>query len=257
MKKLFLNDRFILGLIIVNALVIALQESGLENFLPLVILDQLITVLFVVECAVKIGAFGFRNYISVGWNKLDFVLTVVSVPSLLAFVLPQVAGLSLILTLRILRVFKFFRVVRFFPNIDPLMRGVYLALRDSLPVMAGFVVLIAIVSLLNCSVFKLYCPEYFEDPLRSFYTTFKLFTVEGWYEIPDEVAHSLGDGFLGGVVKFYFSLLLVIGGIFGLSIVNSVFVDSMVSDNNEGLEKKVEDLTKKIDELTKRLDEKR
>ena len=256
MKNLFLNDRFILCLVVFNAIIIALQESVQDESLLLDLLDNLTTVLFVVECVVKIRAWGFRQYISDGWNKLDFVLTVVSVPSLLSFFVPETAGLSTLLTLRVFRVLKFFRVVRFFPNIEPLIKGVRLALRDSLPVMAGFVVLIAIFSLLNCSLFKPYCPDYFEDPLRSFYTTFKLFTVEGWYDIPEEVAHSLGDGFWGAAVKVYFSFLLVVGGIFGLSIVNSVFVDSMVSDNNEGLEAKLDELNKKIDELNRRLEDK-
>lgn len=36
---------------------------------------------------------------------------------------------------------------------------------------------------------------------------------------------------------------------FGLSIVNSIFVDAMVSDNNDALELKVAELEKKIDLL--------
>ena len=253
MKKLFLNDTFILCLVVANAIVIALQDSGWQDLVVLDVIDNMTTILFLVECIVKINAFGFKAYISDGWNKMDFLLTLVALPSLLLWFFPQASCLSALLALRVFRVFKFFRVVRFFPNIEPLIKGVKLAMRDSLPVMAGFVVLIAIFSLLNCSLFKACCPDYFEDPIHSFYTTFKLFTVEGWYEIPEDVAHSLGDGFWGAVVKVYFSLLLIIGGIFGLSIVNSVFVDSMVSDNNDSMEKKLDEMNKKIDELTRRL----
>jgi voltage-gated sodium channel len=39
------------------------------------------------------------------------------------------------------------------------------------------------------------------------------------------------------------------GGILGLSIVNSIFVDAMVSDNNDELENKIDLLNKKIDKL--------
>ena len=39
------------------------------------------------------------------------------------------------------------------------------------------------------------------------------------------------------------------GGVIGLSIVNSIFVDSMVSDNNDSLELKVDALQRKIDLL--------
>jgi voltage-gated sodium channel len=48
-------------------------------------------------------------------------------------------------------------------------------------------------------------------------------------------------------VKLYFSLLLIVGGVIGLSLINSVFVDAMVSDNNDELNKEVADLHKKIE----------
>ena len=45
------------------------------------------------------------------------------------------------------------------------------------------------------------------------------------------------------------------GGILGLSLVNSVFVDAMVSDNNDELTKEVERLHEKIDALNSKIDE--
>jgi voltage-gated sodium channel len=44
-------------------------------------------------------------------------------------------------------------------------------------------------------------------------------------------------------------VVLFFGGIFGLSLVNSIFVDTMISDNNVPLEEKIEELEKKIDRL--------
>lgn len=82
----------------------------------------------------------------------------------------------------------------------------------------------------------------------SFYTIFKTFTVEGWYEIPEKLALglSISSTFLTYV---YFIFVVFSGGIFGLSIVNSIFVDAMVSDNNDELEKKIDLLDKKLDIL--------
>ena len=34
-----------------------------------------------------------------------------------------------------------------------------------------------------------------------------------------------------------------------MSLVNSIFVDAMVSDNNDNLERKIEELNKKMDRL--------
>jgi voltage-gated sodium channel len=48
---------------------------------------------------------------------------------------------------------------------------------------------------------------------------------------------------------FYFIFIVLTGGIFGLSIVNSIFVDAMVSDNNDELEKKIDSIDSKINEI--------
>lgn len=72
--------------------------------------------------------------------------------------------------------------------------------------------------------------------------------VEGWNEIPDTIA----EGFTivtARWVRLYFSILLVICSIIRLSLVNSIFVDAMVSDNNDDLEKKIDELNRKIDSL--------
>lgn len=51
-------------------------------------------------------------------------------------------------------------------------------------------------------------------------------------------------------VRIYFVVILIAGGIIGLSLVNSIFVDAMVSDNNDDLEREVKKLNQKIDILT-------
>lgn len=51
-------------------------------------------------------------------------------------------------------------------------------------------------------------------------------------------------------MRIYFVVILIAGGIIGLSLVNSIFVDAMVSDNNDDLEREVKKLNQKIDILT-------
>lgn len=79
---------------------------------------------------------------------------------------------------------------------------------------------------------------------------FKVFTIEGWFEIPDDVTQNLSpvSAFFTNV---YFIFIVMSGGIFGLSLVNSIFVDAMVSDNNDILENKIQSLEEKIDLLLK------
>jgi voltage-gated sodium channel len=78
--------------------------------------------------------------------------------------------------------------------------------------------------------------------------------VEGWYEIPDLIAGKT-NVVVAFLSKVYFILILLTGGIFGLSLVNSIFVDAMVSDNNEDLEKKVDALTSEISKLRERIEQ--
>lgn len=254
MKQLFLNNTFILALILINAVVIILQESGLDN-IYLQVLDTFITTMFMVEAIVKIKHFGFKNYLKDDWNVLDFFLVIIAIPSLFSFIIPQTSILSVLLSLRILRILKFFRLIKFFPNTDKLVKGLKIAIRDSSVVFITFLILILIFDLISCEMFGDVSPEYFGDPLASFYTTFRLCTVEGWYEIPDNVAQALGGGVKGSLVKFYFSALLFIGGIIGLSFVNSIFVDSMAYDNNDETNQKIDALSKQIEELNKKIDE--
>ena len=56
-------------------------------------------------------------------------------------------------------------------------------------------------------------------------------------------------------IYFYFIIVVLTGGILGLSLVNSIFVDSMISDNNDELEKKIDNLDIKVTELINKVRE--
>ena len=253
LKKLFLSDYFILFLIIVNALIIFVQEFNFKNhFLDK--FETVFTLIFVIEMLVKIKSWGFPGYFSDGWNRFDFILILISIPSLsILFYSDNTLQLNFFLTLRAFRVFKFFRLIRFFPNVTTLVKSVKNALKASYIVIAGFFLLVFIVSVVTCSIYKNIVPEYFNNPINSFYSVFRLFSVEGWYEIPDLIA-SRASPAIGFISKLYFAVLLLGGGILGLSLVNSIFVDAMVSDNNDNLEKEIGRLHDKIDNLTKKID---
>lgn len=135
------------------------------------------------------------------------------------------------------------------------MSSIKRALKTSYIIGIGFFILIFIVSLVSCALYKDVAPEYFGNPLQSIYAIFQLFSVEGWYEIPDLIAER-STPLWGSIVKLYFSVLLLIGGIIGLSLVNSIFVDAMVEDNNDELEKEVQLLHDKIDKLLEEIDKK-
>jgi len=255
-RKLFLNDKFILGLIIVNAIILYVAGYLTKENHTLIFLyaDNIITTLFIAELIVKFNEYGFKNYFKSGWNKLDFALIIVSIPSLISFIFNiQIFDVSFLLVFRILRVFKAFRFFKFIPNVGELVKGVQRALKSSVFIIIGFTIYIFIIGILSFYLFQNSQTEFFSTPTMSLYSTFKIFTIEGWFEIPEIISanYSKSATFF---IYLYFIFVVVTGGIIGLSLVNSIFVDSMVSDNNDDIEHKIDNLDNKLNDIIKKLD---
>jgi len=241
-------ERFILFIILLNSIIIFLQESGISN--PVLnSLDAICTIIFLIEMIGKHLELGVKDYWKSGWNILDGTLVVLSIPSLIAYFVPTgMLDLSFLLILRVLRVFRFFRLIHIFPNFTSIIKHLWKALRESFAIFVGFLILIVVFALISCALFKDAAPQSFGTPLDAIYSTFRMCTVEGWYDIPDAVASAMGPSVVGWV-RMYFVFILIAGGIIGLSLVNSIFVDAMVSDNNDELEKEVKSLTRTVEEL--------
>lgn len=256
-KKLFLNDKFILGLILINAAILFIGgyitlQSHMHIFL---LADNLLTTLFIFELLFKLREFGIKNYFSSNWNKLDFFLIIISIPSLVSLIFSlNILDVSFLLVFRILRVFKAFRFFKFIPNIGQLVTGVQRALKASIFVLLGFIIYIFIIGILSFYLFQNSNSDYFSNPTISLYSTFKIFTVEGWFEIPEKISehYSKTTSFF---IYLYFVFIVITGGIIGLSLVNSIFVDSMVSDNNDDIEKKIDQIDAKVSQLLIKLND--
>ena len=256
MKKLFrdifLNERLIMLIIVLNAVVLFLQESGF-NTAFLTVLDLTCTFIFIIEMVVKHAALGVKNYWASGWNRLDGILVILSLPSLIVAFMPTLAlDLSFLMVLRVLRVFRFFRLVHAFPGFVQIMKNFKTAMRQSYAIFLGLLLMIIIFAMIGCSLFKDAAPEYFNSPLDAIYTTFRIFTGEGWNEIPDTVAASMG-GAWGHVIRLYFCSVLLLGCIIGMSLLNSIFVDAMVSDNNDDINEKLKNIEQQLGEIKSKL----
>jgi len=262
-KNIFLNDRIILMLISLNAIVIFFQgfkANGYDQVLAYV--DDALTLLFLVEMLIKSTHYGWKEYLRSGWNKFDVILIILSVPSLLVHLVPNIheyINVSYLLVFRVFRVFKFFRFVQFFPQVEHIFRSAQQALSASFMVLVGFFVVIFIMAILSTFFFQNVAPNLFGDPLTSYYSTFQVFTVEGWNGIPDALlkeAEANSKPFSNMAIFFirmYFIGLFIVGGIFGLSIVNSIFVDAMISDHNE-TEQQFEEVEKKLTNMEEKMD---
>ncbi len=248
-NQLFLNEKFILTLILINAVLIFFQEF---DWAPRWVdyTDNLFTFLFAWEMYVKLRVYGRENYWKNNWNRLDGILVILALISVVLqlFRFVNAEALQILLAIRVLRVFKSFRLIRFVPNIRGIIAGVKRAMKSSYIVIMAFGLLLFISAIFTCSLFKDVAPEYFNTPLDSMYTMFRIFSVEGWTDIPDLIA-TRTIPVIGLLTKVYFVLLLFAGGILGMSLINSIFVDAMISPNSDKLEAKVEILTEKLEIL--------
>lgn len=249
-KRFFTNDKIMLVLVLINTGIIFVSGFVTHPFGVVLVADCLFTLLFLIEAVVKIRAQGFSGYWSDSWNRFDFIIVLLALPScfnILGFPLP---GTNMLLSLRTMRAFKSFRLLKFVPNIDNLLNGIKLAFKASFIVAIGLIVILLVFSIITTFLFGAAAPQYFENPALSVYSIFRLFTIEGWYDMPEAIAANSGTT-MAVIARIYFSVLLFSGGIIGMSLVNSIFVDAMAADNNDEVLEKLSQLEKKFDEMQK------
>lgn len=249
-KKAFLNEWFIITAIIGNSIVLFLM--GFQEFKGMNVLytlDHFFTFYFILEVIVKVYSMGWRTYIIDRGNQFDFVLVVISMPSIFE-IFVQLPDMSYLLVFRLLRVLRMLRFMRFIPNIHHMMEGIQRAFKASAFVFAALLVYNVLLAILSTYIFQAEDPYHFGDPFRSLYTIFQMFTLEGWHEIPQAIEANAEPGsWKAPFSRLFFLLVVMTGGIFGFSIVNAIFVDEMIMDNNDELEEKVDRLNEKIDRL--------
>ncbi len=236
MKQFFLSEKNMMIAIIINAVIIfLLYFLRFEHNFWLEVVDQSFILLFLLEAVVKIRVMGAKNYFARGWNRFDFTIVMLSLPSLLIFFLP-IPDTFLLIILRLFRLIRLLRFIRFIPNMVQIMSGLGRALKASVSVLMALFFLNFLLAMLTCHFFADTTPQYFGDPLISAYSIFQLFTIEVWNEIPAEISEKLNNELFTWLTRFYFGTVVLIGEIFGISLANAVFVDEMTIDNNRLLE---------------------
>lgn len=262
-KKIFLSERLVMAVIVLNAILITwMYFPEYRHHRGLVLLDKLFIGFYLIEAAVKISVLGLGPYFRFGWNRFDFFLVAASVPALLEGFIP-LPDASFLLILRLFRLARLIRYLQFVPHVEKILSGLGRALRSAclvLGILAFFNFLLAI---FTCHFYGEIAPEYFEDPLTSMFSIFQMFTVEGWNEIPADIAAAvkeqgsplswMSSRTLIVLTRLYFALVVLLGGIFGLSLANAVFVDEMTMDNTDQIEHRVDSLREQVSSLQRDL----
>ena len=168
------TDRFVMGLIVLNAVTLGIETSHtvmdrwgwLLNWI-----DRIVLAVFVVELAARLivqrAAF-FRD----GWNIFDFIVVGIALA-------PATEAFSVLRALRVLRLFRIITAV-------PTLRRVVGGLIASLPGMASIFLLILLVyyvsAVMAVNLYGDEFPDLFGTLGRSMFTLFTIMTLEGWVE---------------------------------------------------------------------------
>jgi len=258
MKKIFLSEKIILTAIIANAIVIFwMSFPDWRNHNILKLIDDFFIFFFLIEAIVKITTLNSRAYFSDKWNRFDFALVVGSTPALLTAFLP-IPNTSILLIFRLLRLVRLVKFLWFIPNMKHILLGLGRAFKASIFVLLALVFLNLLLSIVSCQLFGEKSPTLFGTPITASYTIFQMFTVEGWNEIVTQVEKSDATHTAINIagIRIYFVIVVLFGGIFGMSLANAIFVDEMTIDNNIVLEEKIDALREKIEQLQHILEEK-
>ena len=242
------GDSAVAGMIVLNTIALFLDAfPWVEAHSHRVFfwVDYLCTIYFLSEVISKVALSGWKVYWTRGWNRFDFTVVALSTPSLLS---PFIGAhiFSVVLVLRMARLVRFIRFMKFIPNGYKIWIGILGSLRASVGIFIALFILNLMFAMGATMLFGHLLPEHFGDPLTSSYTLFKVFTIEGWYQIPDLLVERGDTSVWAIALRLYFIVAVITGGVLGLSLANAIFVNQMMADNNAPLERRVNLLRKEL-----------
>ena len=166
------TERFITGLILLNAVTLGLETSATAmNYIgPLLLaFDLFVIVVFVIEIAIRIAVHRL-SFFREPWNIFDFIVVAVAI-------VPATEGFQVLRALRVLRVLRMIAVV-------PSLRRVVTALVGALPGMGSIFLLLGLIfyvaSVMATKLFGASFPDWFGTIGASAFSLFQIMTLEGW-----------------------------------------------------------------------------
>lgn len=164
--------RFIIGLIVANAITLGLETSDavLERAgAALAAFEVFVLTVFVIEIGIKLVAFGPRFFRS-GWNVMDFLVVAVSL-------VPASGPFAILRSLRILRVLRLLSTVQ-------RLRQLTESLLSAIPSIGWISFMLGLVfyvfAVIGTELFGARFPDWFGNVGASMYTLFQVMTLESW-----------------------------------------------------------------------------
>lgn len=221
-----LFDNFIMGVILINMIIMAIDYDNSSNEFTSVtkIFNYVFTAIFIIEAILKFLANGVSGYFYYSWNKFDFFVVTSSIADLI--VTNSLGGnvaflksFQIIRVLRVLRVTRVLRLVKSLKGLEKLLQTLKYSLQALGNVLILLLLVLFIFSILGCFLvntrYEDY-PEYFENfneffNFNNFYNAFLLVfrcsTGENWGLVMMEIA-SVDSNKQSPIVMIIFMILM-------------------------------------------------
>lgn len=255
MKNLFISIRnndlfelFVVSIILSSAILVGFrtyEESfNPEIFLYLSYLDYAITIIFVIEIFIRIGAEQkLIDFFKNGWNVFDFIVISIS--------LIPIESMDAVLLARLVRIFRLLRLVSFFPQFRILIESLIKAVPRVGYIMLFMFVEFYIFAAIGSILFHEISPLHWGNVGLAMLTLFQTATLEGW---PDLMYQSLEAQRYSWI---FFVVFIIINALIFMNMIIGVIIDVIIESNDEKTPENIRllnEIKTKIDEIEIRLD---
>lgn len=200
---------FIICVILVNAAILGLMTMTwppqIVHMLELA--DNICLIIFCIEIAMKLlvlrGGF-FKD----GWNVFDLLVVGIALA-------PATGELSV---LRALRVLRLMRLASAIPSMRRVINGMFAAIPGGASVAAVLFVMYYVAAIMGTNFFGKTVPGHFGDLGTTFFTLFKMMTLEGWPDIADDVLQFHPKAWIFFVIFIVFTTFTTLNLLFGIIV---------------------------------------
>jgi voltage-gated sodium channel len=211
-------QRFIIVVILINAVILGAMATNIapETYQLLHIADMVCLGIFIAELALKFIVMRTAMFKD-PWNIFDLIVVGIAL-------VPASGPLSV---LRALRVLRLMRLVTVIPSMRRVVTGMFAAIPGGASVAAVLLIMYYVASIIAVMLFRDVAPLHFGSLGTTFFTLFKMMTLEGWPDIADDVMAKSPNAWIFFVVFIVFTTFTTLNLLFG------IIVDAMNSTREE------------------------
>lgn len=195
--------------ILINAAVLGLQTLELPpaTMRLLDLADEVCLVVFSIEIVIKLLVYRLRFFRD-GWNIFDLIVVGIALA-------PASRELSVLRALRVLRLMRLASAV---PSMRLVINGMFTAIPGGASVAAVLLVMYYVAAIMGTNFFGHTVPHHFGDLGTTFFTLFKMMTLEGWPDIAADVLPHHPSAWIFFVTFIIFTTFTTLNLLFGIIV---------------------------------------